>query len=154
MRTSNRIIVTEPDAGRLRAILGSRGVSALDREHFLDLYDELEQARVVPEEEIPKDVVTLQSQVCVRDRKTGVSSDYTIVSPDQANVSLGHISVVAPLGTALLGYREGDQVEWQMPGGVRRLQIERVRQPRSRSSSPPARRSASRYRTSGRLAHS
>ncbi len=73
--------------------------------------------------------MTLQSQVCVRDHETGVSGDYTIVSPEQADVSLAHISVVAPLGTALLGYREGDQVEWQMPGGVRRLQIERVRQP-------------------------
>jgi regulator of nucleoside diphosphate kinase len=129
MRRNKRIIVTARDVERLRAILAARGGSALDREHLLDLRDELERARIVPEEDIPADVVTLQSQVRVRDRENGVANDYTIVSPAQANVGMGHISVVAPLGTALLGYREGDKIEWQMPGGVRRFQIERVRQP-------------------------
>jgi regulator of nucleoside diphosphate kinase len=133
MRRNSRIVVTASDLERLRAVLGSREGSALDREHLLDLRDELEQARVVPEEEIPADVVTLYSQVRVRDRETGVSSDYTIVSPALANVELGHISVVAPLGTALLGYRVGDQLDWQMPGGVRRFQIERVKQPQRRA---------------------
>jgi regulator of nucleoside diphosphate kinase len=84
---------------------------------------------VVSEDEMPSDVVTLQSQVRVRDRETGMVSNYTLVAPAQADVSSGYVSVVAPLGTALLGYREGDEVEWQMPGGVRRLWIERVMQP-------------------------
>jgi regulator of nucleoside diphosphate kinase len=114
---------------RLRAILGSPGTSARDHEHLLDLSDELEQAQVVRDDEIPLDVVTLQSQVRVRDLETGMAGNYTVVSPVQADVSSGHVSVLAPLGTALLGYRKGDEVEWQMPGGVRRLWIERVRQP-------------------------
>ncbi|HEY5808966.1 MAG TPA: GreA/GreB family elongation factor [Povalibacter sp.] len=130
MRRNNRIVVTQGDAERLRAVLGSRGGSVRDREHILDLRDELEQARVVAEHEIPADVVTLRSKVRVRDRETGALSDYTVVSPAHANLDLGQISVLAPLGTALLGYREGDEFDWQMPGGVRRLQIERVRQPR------------------------
>ena len=88
MRRNSRIVVTASDLERLRAILGSRAGSALDREHLLDLRDEIEQARVVPEEKIPADVVTLYSQVRVRDRETGVSSDYTIVSPALANVAL------------------------------------------------------------------
>jgi regulator of nucleoside diphosphate kinase len=113
----------------LRAILGSHSGSARDREHLLDLRDELEQARVVGAEEIPADVVMLQSEVRVRDRETGIARDYILVPPGQADVRSGHVSVLAPLGTALLGYREGDEVEWRMPGGVRRLQIERVSQP-------------------------
>jgi regulator of nucleoside diphosphate kinase len=141
MRRNNRLVVTRPDVERLRAILGTRGGSVRDREHLLDLRDELERARVVAEHEISPNVVTLQSQVRVRDCETGASSEYTVVSPTQANVALGHISVVAPLGTALLGYREGDRVEWRMPGGVRRLQIEKVTQPDRRhaaaSSDPP-----------------
>ena len=130
MRRNNRIVVTQGDVERLRAVLGSRGGSIHDRAHFLDLRDELEQARVVAEHEIPADVVTLRSEVRVRDSVTGASSDYTVVSPAHANLELGQISVLAPLGTALLGYREGDEFEWHMPGGIRRLQIERVRQPR------------------------
>ncbi|HVF18047.1 MAG TPA: GreA/GreB family elongation factor [Steroidobacteraceae bacterium] len=136
MRRNNRIEITPQDLNRLRTILASRNGPEGDREHLLDLRDELEQAHVVSEEEIADSVVTLQSRVIVRDRETGRSSQYTIVAPAQANVSLGLISVVAPLGTALLGYREGDEVEWQMPGGVRRLQIETVRQPHRLSSQP------------------
>ena len=129
MWRNDRIVVTRSDLKRLRAILGSRGESVRDREHLLDLSDELERAQVIRDDEMPSDVVTLQSQVRVRDRETGMASNYTLVSPAQADVSSGHVSVLAPLGTALLGYREGDEVEWQMPGGVRRLWIERVRQP-------------------------
>ena len=130
MRSIKRIVVTRADLARLRAILRSSGGSVQDREHVLDLRDELDRARVVAEHEISADVVTLRSEVRVLDRTTDTVSDYTIVSPAQANVALGRISVLAPLGTALLGYRKGDEVEWQMPGGIRLLQIERVKQAR------------------------
>lgn len=133
MRRNSRIVLIEPDVQRLRAILGSRSGSLRDRAHLVDLYEELERARVVDAEEIAADVVTMQAEVCVRDSETGVSREYTLVSPTQADLASGRISVLAPLGTALLGYREGDEVEWQMPGGVRRLRIERVRQPLHRS---------------------
>jgi regulator of nucleoside diphosphate kinase len=129
MWRNDRIIVTRSDLKRLRGILGSHSKSVRDTEHLLDLSDELDRAQVVSEGEMPSDVVTLQSQVRVRDRETGMVSNYTLVSPAQADLSSGRVSVVAPLGTALLGYREGDEVEWQMPGGVRRLWIERVMQP-------------------------
>ena len=129
MWRNDRIVVTKSDLDRLRAILSSRSKSARDHEHLLDLRDELEQAQVVRDDEMPADVVTLQSQVRVRDRETGMVSNYTVVLPAQADVSTGQVSVLAPLGTALLGYREGDELEWQMPGGVRRLWIERVGQP-------------------------
>ena len=129
MWRNERIVVTGSDLKRLRAILGSRGISVRDREHLLDLSVELDRAHVVRDDEVPADVVTLQSQVRVRDPETGMPSNYTVVSPAQADVSSGHVSVLAPLGTALLGYREGDEVEWQMPGGIRRLWIERVIQP-------------------------
>jgi regulator of nucleoside diphosphate kinase len=130
MRSIKRIVVTRADLARLRAILRSSGGSVQDREHVLDLRDELDRARVVAEHEISSDVVTIGSQVRVLDRTMDTVSDYTIVSPAQANVALGRISVLAPLGTALLGYRKGDEVEWQMPGGIRLLQIERVKQVR------------------------
>jgi regulator of nucleoside diphosphate kinase len=129
MWRNDRIIVTRSDLKRLRGILGSHSKSVRDTEHLLDLSDGLDRAQVVSEGEMPSDVVTLQSQVRVRDRETGMVSNYTLVSPAQADLSSGRVSVVAPLGTALLGYREGDEVEWQMPGGVRRLWIERVMQP-------------------------
>lgn len=131
MAMSKRIVLSKPDFVRLRAILGSRdGASLRDRTHLLDLQDEVERASVVDAYEIATNVVTMQSEVCVRDIATGVLREYTLVSPSQADVASGHLSVLAPLGTALLGYREGDEVQWQMPGGPRRLRIEKVVQAR------------------------
>ena len=126
-----RIELSSADMQRLRSIVGSRAASLRDREHLLDLQEEIDHAKVVDEDDIAADVVTMQSEVRVRDGRTGVARDYTLVSPSQADLAAGRLSVLAPLGTALLGYREGDEVEWQMPGGLRLLRIEKVRrQPR------------------------
>ena len=128
---TKRIMLSKPDVRRLRSILSAAGQhSHRDHEHILDLRDEVERARVVDLEEIPADVVTLNSTVTVRDIATGACSEYIVVSPSEADVATGRISVLAPLGTALLGYRAGRQIEWQMPGRVRRLEIHRVVQPR------------------------
>jgi regulator of nucleoside diphosphate kinase len=129
MGTNRRIVLTMPDVERLRAILGARSGSLHDRAHLRALEDELERAIVVGADQIAADVVTLHSQVLVRDIETGALREYTLVSPVLANLASGHISVLAPLGTALLGYRQGDEVVWEMPGGLRRLRIEKVMQP-------------------------
>jgi regulator of nucleoside diphosphate kinase len=134
MTVNSRIVLSRPDALRLRAILGAHRDSIRDREHLLDLQAELERAWVLDEDRIAEDLVTIDAKVRVRDKTTGKVSDYVLVAPAQANVATGHISVLAPLGTALLGYREGDEVEWSMPGGVRSLRIEKVRQSARRMS--------------------
>jgi regulator of nucleoside diphosphate kinase len=134
MPTNNRIVLSRPDAYRLRAILGARRGSLRDREHLEDLHDEIERARIVDENLIAPDVVTMGAEVRVRDGVTGLSAKYVVVPPAQADLAAGYISVLAPLGTALLGYREGDEVEWHMPGGVRRLRIEKVQQPQREAS--------------------
>ncbi|HEY4370198.1 MAG TPA: GreA/GreB family elongation factor [Steroidobacteraceae bacterium] len=127
---SRRIVLTRLDVGRLRAILARQPhTSRLDREHALDLGNEIEQATIVEDHELATDVVTMDSKVCVRDMATGEIQEYTLVSPLQADVAASHISVLAPMGTALLGFRQGDQVEWHMPGGVRHLTIHKVTQP-------------------------
>jgi len=71
----------------------------------------------------------MHAAVRVRDLESGRRQELTLVSPHEADVSAGRISVLAPLGTALLGYRLGDVVERVMPGGLRRLLIEAVSQP-------------------------
>lgn len=124
------IVVTDLDARRLRVLLDRRGeTSSVDQVHLQKLQAELERARVLLWAEMPTDVVTMHSEVRVLDLESGERSDYTLVFPREADVSARRISVVAPLGTALLGFREGDTVEWMMPGGIRRLRIERVHQP-------------------------
>jgi regulator of nucleoside diphosphate kinase len=120
------IYVAEDDARRLAFLLsGERG--AHDLVHLRELRAELERAVIVTPREIPPGVITMHSVVTVSDLTGGSRREVTLVYPHEADPAAGRISVLAPLGTALLGYRQGDEVEWLMPGGIRRLRIENVR---------------------------
>lgn len=90
------------------------------------LEDELEYAEVVASEEIPPDVVTMRSTVRLRDLDKNEEQIYSIVFPTEANPDEGKISILAPLATALLGFRLGDTVEFQAPSRLRRLKIEEI----------------------------
>jgi regulator of nucleoside diphosphate kinase len=94
---------------------------------------ELERALVLEADELTPDVITMHARVDVLDLTSGARDEWTLVYPAEADLSAHRISVLAPLGTALLGYREGDELEWKMPGGLRRLRVEKVRQPKAHS---------------------
>lgn len=87
------------------------------------LEDELEYAEIVASENIPPDVVTMRSKVNLKDLDTNEENVYSIVFPSEANFDEGKISILAPLATALLGFRRGDTVEFEAPSRRRRLEI-------------------------------
>jgi regulator of nucleoside diphosphate kinase len=118
------------DARMLRALLAARTASHRDQEHLDELDFELERAVVLDPIEVPANVVTMGSRVRVLDLGSGERREFVLVYPADADVSASRISVLAPLGTAVLGYREGDEVDWIMPAGLRRMRIERVFPPR------------------------
>lgn len=124
------IVIAATDAARLRALLAARAAASQDQDHLQDLAVELERALVLDAGEVPEQVITMNSRVTVLDLKSGARDEWELVLPAEANIRAQRISVLAPLGTALLGYREGDEVEWQVPSGLRRLRIEQVRQRR------------------------
>ena len=117
------IYITEADMKRLRPLIEQMRSS---RDDLRMLRQELERARVVAPGEVPPDVVTMNSKARVRDVANGEELTYTLVFPDQADIEQGKISVVAPIGTAMLGQRVGDEFEWQVPAGPVRLRIEEV----------------------------
>jgi len=124
------IVVAEADARRLRGLLAARrDATTRDEAHLSELESELERALLLARDAVPADVVVMDSSVEVLDLGNGERRQYTLVYPAEADLAAGRISVLAPLGTAMLGYREGDEVQWQMPGGLRRLRIEKVRSP-------------------------
>jgi regulator of nucleoside diphosphate kinase len=126
-RDQRPIVVTRPDHQRLRLLIEtSRARRRWEEMHLLALADELESAEVVEPDAVPPDVVTMRSRVRVLDMVSGQAATYTICYPSEANLEAGRLSVLAPIGTALLGYREGDVVEWPVPGGVRVLKIEKL----------------------------
>ena len=80
----------------------------------------------MPDDEVPSDVVTMSSIVSLRDLDSGETEEYELVYPADADLENNRISILAPIGTAILGYRVGDVIEWPVPGGLRRLRVEEV----------------------------
>lgn len=123
----HNIFITEPDMEKLRGLLNSVKISASrDQEHLAMLEEELDRARIVSAGSVPADVVTMNSRVRMTDLDTGKEMTYTLVFPREADFSQGKISVLAPIGTAILGYRAGDVIEWRVPGGRRKLRVEEI----------------------------
>jgi regulator of nucleoside diphosphate kinase len=108
---------------------GYRGQGRYDEDALRRLEDELDRAAVVEAAELPPGVVTLDAQVALTDRDTGEQLLFTVVLPSRAKVDEGRISVLAPLGMAVLGYRPGDDIEWEVPARRRRLRVRRVTPP-------------------------
>jgi regulator of nucleoside diphosphate kinase len=127
VRVERGIFITEEDRARLDALIRrALGHHAHQSAYLAALAGELRRARVFPLAQMPEDVVTMNSTVRVRDLETGEVDTYTLVYPHEADIEENKLSVLAPVGTALLGYRAGDVVEWPVPAGVVRLRIEEV----------------------------
>jgi regulator of nucleoside diphosphate kinase len=122
-----KIFITEKDKLKLKRLVdGTIGYRVKDMKTVKDLIEELERAEILNIENFPTDVITMNSKIKVKDLKTGDTFIYTIVYPEDADIEKNKISILAPVGTALLGYREGDIVEWEVPAGKRRLRVENI----------------------------
>ena len=122
------IYITTSDYHRLSGLIEmsrERNGDA-DREYLDQLEEELGRAELVNPKEIPADVITMRSKVSLKDLKSGQTVIYSLVFPSEANSNEGHISVLAPIGTALLGNRSGDVVESRVPSGLRRLKVKEI----------------------------
>ncbi len=115
MMTPRRIFVTETDLNRLEAIV------EMSRSPNLELLkEELALATIVKSEEVPPDVVTMNSRVRFLDLDSGEESEATLVYPGDADVAARKISIVAPVGAAIFGLSVGDEIEWPVPSGKKR----------------------------------
>ena len=120
MKMPKMIYITEKDIDRLNSILMNIKDSPVVRK----LQDELDRATILNPEEIPPDVVTMNSRVQFKTLETDSTSEITIVYPSDADSSQARVSILAPVGAALIGLRVGDEIEWALPTGlVRTFQI-------------------------------
>lgn len=118
------IYVTENDAKRLQTLLEvAKQSQYYGSDELQKLGAELNRAIVVASKDVPRDVITMNSKVRLLDLETKEEMTYTLVFPDEADFAEGKISVLAPIGTAMLGYRAGDTFSWQVPAGIRRIKI-------------------------------
>jgi regulator of nucleoside diphosphate kinase len=120
-------IITVPDRQRLGTLIDRAAEAGLvERRYLNDLEAELEQAVAVDPHDVPNDVITMNSTAQLRDLGTGELLQFTLVYPRDANPDAQCVSVLAPIGTAMIGYRTGDIIEWPVPAGTIRLQVEGV----------------------------
>ena len=121
------IVITDSDMERLGRFVRRTSHSLYRDQQQVNLLDNLlQKAEVRPPYRTPKSVVRMSSRVQVRDIHTRKEEVYALVFPDEANASLGLISVLAPIGIALLGRRKGAVVDAAVPGGIRRLRSVQV----------------------------
>ena len=127
MTTKRQLIINKDDRERLESLFFTDFASAFsDKPYLQSLRGELNAAQILPPEEIPPDVVTMNSTVRLRQFRSKDVETYTLVYPKDADIANDKLSVLAPIGTAILGYRVGDQDQWTVPSGVVRFWIEEL----------------------------
>ena len=119
MSFSPPIIVASEDYARLTELVAQ--VDGTDVAEKLE--EELERARVTPLRDVPADVVVMNSEFEYEDVATGQRRKLQLVYPNEADSNTNRVSILAPLGCALLGLRVGQEIDWRMPGGRRRIRV-------------------------------
>ncbi len=127
MHTKRTIIVSKEDRERLENLFASEFAAAFsDKPYLQALRGELDIAKTVSLDEVPSNVVTMNSTVRLWQMRSNEIETYTLVYPEDADIAKGKLSVLAPIGTAILGYRVGDTVQWTVPSGTIRFKIKKL----------------------------
>jgi len=118
------IYITDNDMKRLKELIMEAGNG--NKKYLRELKDELDKGEVVDSRDIPNNIITMNSKVRLRDINTQKEMICWLVFPDDSNADQGKISILAPIGTALLGYKVGDIIEWKVPAGLTKLKVEEI----------------------------
>ncbi|MDF2543763.1 MAG: GreA/GreB family elongation factor [Herbinix sp.] len=119
------ISITQHDKDKLRKLIDD--VPYIDSKlskYIKDLEHELSKAKILRYDQISRDVITMNSKVLllIDDEE----EEITLVYPEAADVRNNKLSVLSPIGTAILGYREGNSIEWEIPNGKVHLVVKKV----------------------------
>ena len=119
--------ITLHDLDRLESLIATaRRTHAIDRDYLDKLEDSMLAKISIDSRRIPADVLTMNSRARLSGPSQGLSYEYTLVFPASANVEMGMISVLAPLGRAMLGANVGQTIEWTAGGHIKRLRVDEI----------------------------
>lgn len=123
----NKIILSKLDFARIhKSIHDARRMKTIGAKEADILLNELHSAKVVEPNEIPRDVVTMNSIVKISFLSVSKTLQFQIVYPDQANIKENKISIFSPVATALIGYKVSDEIEWAVPSGLTKIRIDEI----------------------------
>lgn len=118
---TNQVLLCEEDHRLLTAL--TENVSAQGNQQEMTLSYEISRAKVLSNDKMPQGAVRLNSQVKVKDLDSQREMQFTIVLPQFADLKQNRISVLTPMGSALIGLSEGNRIAWKMPAGIRNLEV-------------------------------
>jgi regulator of nucleoside diphosphate kinase len=122
-----RIYITDNDMKRLRELIKKeKTINQEDKKYLKELRDELDKGIVVNSHDIPPNVITMNSKVRLKNISTQKEIICSLVFPEDSNADQGKISIFAPIGTALIGYKVGDIIQWRVPAGLMKLKVEEI----------------------------
>ena len=123
-KTKNRLVLAKDDYEIIMSYI-RKGLPTItfNRQDAEELEMELKKARVVHKDELPEDIVRLNSTVTIKAEKENKIMELTVVTPERANIKQRLISIMSPIGTALIGFRKGQQVKWKVPAGKKTFTI-------------------------------
>jgi regulator of nucleoside diphosphate kinase len=123
----NKIILSKLDFSRIhKCIHDARQMNTFGINEAENLLNELNNAKVVEPDEIPHDVVTMNSIVRISFLNAKETLQFQIVYRDQANIKENKITIFSPVATALIGYKVSDEIEWIVPSGMTKLRIDEI----------------------------
>lgn len=123
-KVKTQLVVRLDDYKLLTAYLNNwYGHTTVERKSAQELQEELKHAKLVEIEDFPADTVRLNSRVKIKAEGREDIMELVLVMPDKADMKERKISVVAPVGAALIGFRKGQKVSWQVPAGQKTFTI-------------------------------
>lgn len=126
-QSRNSLVLRKDDYETIKFYLNdSFYKKTFDRKNAEELLLELKKAKLVSPDKFPADTVRLNSKVTVREEKNEKVFEFMVVTPDKADIKARKISIMAPIGTAVIGFRQGQKVKWQVPAGQKTFTIMEV----------------------------
>ena len=123
-KLNKKLVLLKEDYQLLVSHLKSRhGKTVHDRKNAEDLQTELKNAKLVTRDNFPPDVVRLNSMVRIKTEEKDDIMELVLVTPEKADIKEKKISILAPIGTALIGFRQGQKVKWRVPAGNKTFTI-------------------------------
>lgn len=122
--TATPVILTKTDYEILDSYVKNlHGMQVNEKENFSKLSGELKKAQIVEDDNLAADIIRLGSSVVIKDLLTNRDMTVTIVLPQHADIKQKKVSVLAPIGTALIGFKKGQTVSWNVPSGKKDFKI-------------------------------
>lgn len=126
-KIKKRLVLTKNDYDIIMSYLRrSLTTITFNRRDAEELETELKRARIVNSDELPEDIVRLNSIVTIKEETENKVMEVMVVTPEKADIKQKKISIMSPIGTALIGFGKGQQVKWKVPAGNKTFTIMEV----------------------------